>query len=165
MKLGYITLPGRGQTDLFLADLAQGLSAAGLRLTGTVQTNTERACSHHCDMDLLVLPNGPVIRINQDLGAESTGCRLDAGALESAVAEVSPRLSGADAMIVNKFGKHEAEGRGFRHLMAEALISGLPVVVGVNPINRQAFEEFSEGAAIQLEADVSFILHWMRTIN
>lgn len=165
MKLGYITLPGRGQTDLFLADLAQGLSAAGLRLTGTVQTNTERACSHHCDMDLLVLPNGPVIRINQDLGAESTGCRLDAGALESAVAEVSPRLSGADVMIVNKFGKHEAEGRGFRHLMAEALISGLPVVVGVNPVNRQAFEEFSEGAATQLEADVSFILHWMRTIN
>ena len=28
---------------------------------------------------------------------------------------------GADVLIVNKFGKHEAEGRGFRMVVAEAL--------------------------------------------
>ena len=55
------------------------------------------------------------LRISQDRGKWARGCRLDAGSLELAVAQVASALDvGADLMIINKFGKHEAEGRGFR---------------------------------------------------
>ncbi len=102
MSLAYVSLSGRGETDAFLAAMARRLEDCGFRVAGTVQTNTERDCTHHCDMDVRVLPDGPVIRINQDLGEGSTGCRLDPGALEQAVAEVASRLAGADLLIVNR---------------------------------------------------------------
>ncbi len=161
MKLGYVTLPGRGDTDLLLAVLAAQILQNGTRLAGTIQTNRERDCTHHCDMDLHVLPDGPVVRINQDLGADATGCRLDAGALEAAVAAVAQRLGGAEVLIVNKFGKHEAGGRGFRHLMADALARGLPVIVGVNIQNMPAFLEYADGMAELLPSEPDQILTWL----
>lgn len=161
MSLAYVCLPGRGETDAFLVALARGLERHGHRLAGTVQTNVERACTHHCDMDVQVLPDGPVIRINQDLGAGSTGCRLDPGALEQAVAAVAPRLAAADLLIVNKFGKHEAEGRGFRHLIGEALAAGKPVILGVNGLNRAAFDMFADGLAEPLPATLDAAIGWV----
>ena len=86
-------------------------------------------------MQLQVLPNGPVIRINQNLGREARGCRLDGGALEQAVVEVSRRTQSAQALIVNKFGKLEAAGRGYVPLIVEALDNGIPVLIGVNALN------------------------------
>lgn len=161
MKLGYVTLPGRGETDQLLAELAARILQTGTRLAGTIQTNRERNCTHHCDMDLHVIPDGPVLRINQDLGAEATGCRLDAGALEAAVNAVAQRLGGAEALIVNKFGKHEAEGRGFRHLMGDALARGLPVIVGVNSQNMPAFLEYADGMAQPLPSEPDQIMIWL----
>ena len=38
-----------------------GLQARGFSLDGMVQTNSDRPGSHHCDMDVRVLPGGPVI--------------------------------------------------------------------------------------------------------
>ncbi len=165
MKLGYVNLPGRGETDQFLAALAERLLSRGTRLAGTIQTNSERNCTHHCDMDLRVLPDGPVVRINQDLGPEATGCRLDAGALEEAVLAVSVRLDEAELLIVNKFGRHEAEGRGFRHLMADALALGLPVIVGVNMQNMSAFMAYAGDMAQLLPADPDRVLNWLSSAN
>ena len=115
MKLAYTMAPGRGDTDLILAGLAAGLGARGIRCCGTVQMNTERPDAGPCDMDVLVLPDGPVVRISQNLGVNARGCRLDTSALETAVAQVAARLDErTDLLIINKFGRHEAEGRGFR---------------------------------------------------
>ncbi len=146
MQLAFTIAPGRGDTDLILAGLAKGLTALGLRLCGTVQINSERATSGPCDMDVNVLPDGPVLRISQDLGAHSKGCRLNPSALETAVGLVAARLDvRTDLLIINKFGKHEAVGRGFRTVIAEAISLDVPVLVGLNGLNRAAFEEFAGG--------------------
>lgn len=161
MKLGFVRLEGPGATDAFLSAMAAHLSSCGVRLAGTVQINTDRECGHLCDMDLKLLPDGPEVRISQNLGTGSTGCRLDAGALEQAVAIARARLGSADLLIVNKFGKHEAEGRGFRELIAEALAAGLPVLIGVNPQNFAAFQDFCGGAALALPAESGAIAGWL----
>jgi len=165
MKLGYVRLSERGETDMFLAALAARLKDQGVRLAGTVQVNSSGDCAAHCDMDLHVLPQGPILRISQNLGAASSGCRLDAGALEQAVAVSRGRLSGADLLIVNKFGKHEAEGRGFRELIAEALALGLPVVIGVNSQNAEAFHHFTGAQAEPLVPDLACITRWVGLNN
>ena len=163
MLIAYTRSPGRGNTDRVLARLAARLTARGLRLVGTVQINTEQAESDLCDMDVKVLPAGPVIRISQDLGPAARGCRLDPVALETAVGLTESRLgSGAHALIVNKFGKHEAEGRGFRSTIAEALGRGLPVLVGLNGLNQDAFHAFSGGEAIELTSEVHVLENWLR---
>lgn len=161
MKIACTKSPGRGDTDLLLSRLADRLEARGLRLCGTVQTNSERADSGPCDMDVKVLPDGPVIRISQALGRASRGCRLDPQALEAAVGLTEARVGGADVLIVNKFGKHEAEGRGFRAVIAEALGRGIPVLVGLNGLNEPAFEAFTEGVATQLEPDLDTLCAWV----
>ena len=113
MKIAYTMAPGRGDTDLLLFGLAQSLAAKGRKAGGTVQINTEGQ-SHACDMDVKVLPDGPTLRISQVLGKASKGCRLDPSALETAVALSARQVEiGVDLLIINKFGKHEAEGRGF----------------------------------------------------
>jgi hypothetical protein len=165
MNIAYTMAPGRGDTDLLLHGFAQALITRGLRPCGTVQINTERADAGPCDMDVMVLPQGPVVRISQNLGSASKGCRLDPEALEEAVGLVSASLiRGADCLIVNKFGKHEAEGRGFRPVIAQALELDIPVVVGINALNRQAFLDFVEGVASEVEPSPSALGTWFEQV-
>lgn len=160
MKLGYVSLAGRGLTDACIAAATARIEAAGLVLAGTVQTNPERPGRHKCDMDLRVLPDGPVLRISQDLGQGARGCRLDAGVLEQAVAEVSARLAGAELLVINKFGKQEAAGRGLVPVIADALERGIPVLAGVNRLNLEAFLAFADGCAEALPEDPDAIARW-----
>ncbi|MDH3265267.1 MAG: DUF2478 domain-containing protein [Paracoccaceae bacterium] len=161
MKIAYMKAPGRGDTDLLLARVADLLAARGVRTCGTVQFNSEREDCGPCDMDVKVLPDGPVIRISQSLGREARGCRLDPHALETAVGLVGASLdAGADVLIVNKFGKHEAEGRGFRGLIAEAQARGIPVLVGLNHLNEDPFHEFTGGVAMEVAPVSEDLLGW-----
>ncbi|WP_424964766.1 MULTISPECIES: DUF2478 domain-containing protein [unclassified Dinoroseobacter] len=154
----------RGGTDLLLWEVAARLQHAGLKLCGTVQTNTDCGDDKPCDMDVKILPDGPVVRISQSLGAGSRGCRLDPQALESAIGISESFLPDADLLVVNKFGKQEAGGRGFRPLIAEALSRDIPVLVGLNSLNREAFETFTGGVAQVLDPTVEDVEHWLRTI-
>lgn len=161
MHIAYTVAPGKGDTDLTLFLLADALKQDGLRLAGTVQINTGRDCDGPCDMDVQVLPQGPVVRISQSLGKHARGCRLDPDALETAVGHVSDSLGDKpDVLIVNKFGKHEAMGRGFRDVIAEALAQGIPVLVGLNRLNQSDFMDFAGEAAIALAPDPATLRAW-----
>ncbi|MET3792834.1 DUF2478 domain-containing protein [Aquamicrobium terrae] len=163
MKLGYVTVQGKGRIDLLLAEVVERLEARGMALAGTVQTNIERHDRPRCDMDLRLLPDGPVVRISVDRGAEARGCRLDAGALEQSTLWVAGALAKAELLVVNKFGKQEAEGKGLAGCMAHALERGLPVLVGVNGLNLPAFLEFTDGMAQQLPPDAARVADWCLT--
>ncbi len=162
MRIAYVMAEGRGDTDLLLHGVAMRAQARGLRLCGTVQINSNCDADRPCDMDVQVLPDGPVIRISQTLGPGARGCRLDPAALEQAVAESERRLdAGCDLVIVNKFGKHEAEGRGFRGLIAEALSLDVPVLVGVNSLNVPRLEAFCAGVAVPIAAESEALDTWL----
>jgi nucleoside-triphosphatase THEP1 len=161
MKLAYTIAPEHGATNRLLASLAVDLAQQGFRLCGTVQHNTPRVKDHACDMDVKVLPDGPIIRISQSLGANARGCRLDPGALETTVSLANHALTkDADLLIVNKFGKHEAEGRGFRDTIATALSMGIPVLVGANTLNLEALQDFVDGMAEALAPEPKILRDW-----
>lgn len=160
MTLACVSVPGRGGSDRFLADIATMLAARGLRLAGAVQTNPERVGRRECDMDLRVLPDGPTFRISEDRGDLARGCRLDSGALEMAVEQVMRRIAGVDLLLVNKFGKREAEGRGMIPAIAEVVAAGRPVLLGVNALNLPALRTFAEGFLAELPADPVVVVDW-----
>ncbi|AMY68845.1 DUF2478 domain-containing protein [Frigidibacter mobilis] len=164
MKLAYVTLQGRGRTDALIAEVAARLTAEGLRLAGTVQSNIARPDRRKCDMDLVVLPDGPIVRISEDRGDLARGCTLDSGALEQTVLAVQQRLAGAEVLIVNKFGKREAEGRGLVPAIADALDLGLPVLVGVNGLNLAAFLAFAGEDVCPLPADPAAVARWCKAV-
>ena len=152
---------GRGDLDLLLHDVAADLRRAGVRLAGMVQVNIERPGFERCDMDAVVLPDGPSIRISQSLGGAARGCRLDPAGLEAAVGSTMARLDdGADLLIVNKFGKQEALGRGFRPAIAAALERGTDVLVGVNPLNLDALRTFAGDMGTGLAPDRASLVGW-----
>lgn len=161
MHLGYVSLSGRGRTDACLAAAADRLTAEGVALAGCVPCGPADCDAHPCDMDLRVLPAGPELRISQTLGTEARGCRLDGAVVEQAAVLTANRLDGAALLILNKFGKLEAAGRGFVPVIAEALDRGLPVVVGVNVQNLPAFLDFAGGMAQELPPDAGAVTDWV----
>lgn len=166
MHLAYVMTETRGTTDRLLTLFSRQLIGRGSRLIGVAQTNSECADSTLCDMDVQVLPDGPMIRISQSLGNGAKGCRLDPSALETAVALVSAGLdSNPQLLVVNKFGKHEAEGRGFRAVIGEALSRGIPVLAGVNTLNHGAFIAFTQGIGQRLPAEPRALDSWFSRIE
>ena len=161
--LAFVVAEGRGQGDALLADVARALLAEGRRLAGVVQVNTIFDPARPCHMDLDVLTGGGRVRISQNLGPLAKGCRLDPSGLESAVGLVQAALEAAPSLLViNKFGKQELDGRGFRPLIGQALGMGVPVLTSVAPRNTPAFLEFAEGMAEALPPDEAAILAWCR---
>ncbi|WP_136441884.1 DUF2478 domain-containing protein [Pacificoceanicola onchidii] len=161
MQIAYTVASGKGDTDMMLLGLSQALAKHGFRLAGTVQINTDRECEGPCDMEVKVLPDGPIVRISQSLGKHAKGCRLDPEALETAVGHVSQSMaSQPDLLVVNKFGKHEALGRGFRDVIAEALSQDIPVIVGLNRLNQDDFMTFVGGEATRVEPTLAALQDW-----
>jgi len=165
--LGYTVAgeTGLGAGDRLIGAVAGVLLAEGWRLAGVVQSYTEVAPGRACLMDLTVLGTGEMVRISQDLGAGSKGCRLDPAGLEMAVGLVERGLkAGPRLLIVNKFGKQEAEGRGFRPLIGRALAEGVPVLTTVSGKNLAAFEGFAEGLGERLVPEEGVVLGWCRRV-
>jgi nucleoside-triphosphatase THEP1 len=161
--LGYLVAEGRGAADTMLREVAEHLLEQGVRLVGAIQVNLESDPRRKCDMDLHVLTDGAVIRISQDLGALSEGCRLDPDGLERAVGLVAAALeNGPELMIVNKFGKQEADGRGFRPVIGEALAAGIPVLTAVTPGQVDSFTDYAQDLAERLPEDAEVVLDWCR---
>lgn len=173
MRLGYVLAEGRGALDPLLVAVASRLLAEGQRLGGVVQINADRP-GQRCDMQLHILggedpqgeDEGGKVLISQRLGAFSRSCRLDETGLETAVARVAAQLA-ADPpalLIINKFGKAELGGRGFRPVIAQALDGAVPVLVGVARPNLDGFLAFAGDLAEPVAANESAILDWCRDL-
>ncbi len=164
--LGFVSAPEQGAGDRLLAAVGARLLAEGVAVAGVVQINTETDPSRPCRMDLRLLPSGATIRISQDLGRAARGCRLDPSGLEMAVAQVEATLDRAAPrlLILNKFGKHEIDGRGFRPLIGKAMMLGVPVLTSVSARNRAGFEAFADGIAEQIAPSQADVLCWCHRV-
>jgi nucleoside-triphosphatase THEP1 len=134
--------------------IAALLQAGGVSCAGFVQHDAERPGRSRCDMVIENLDTGARIQISEDRGAEARGCRLDPNALVAAVEAARQTLgSHVDVLLLSKFGKSEAEGRGFRPLIAQALELGLPIIVGVPRRNIENWRHFAEDLAREIAVD------------
>lgn len=130
--------------DHALRRVVRQFEDAGLRLAGVVQRDTPRAGRTSCDMTLEELSTGVAIAISQDRGPLARGCRLDLSEMARAIQLASAALQAApDLLVLNKFGKTEVEGGGFRPLIAEAVRYGVPVLIAVPYRNIEPWRAFA----------------------
>ena len=102
------------------------------------------------------------VRISEDRGPDARGCRLDPRVLEALVGSTASALdSGVDAVIINKFGKQEAQGAGFRGVIGQAVLCSTPVVIGVNVAYLDSWRSFAGELAEELKPDRNIILDWV----
>lgn len=165
MKLAYVTVPGRGMVDELISKLVATLEADGIRLAGTVCARPADPNAHPCDMDLRILPSGPLFRISQALGSGAKGCRLDGGVIAMIGDAVESRLAGSDLLVVNKFGKLESQGRGLCPAISTALEMGIPTLVGANQMCLPDFRAFSDGMAVPLAPELHSIRGWFGSVQ
>lgn len=164
MKLAYVSSQKQGETDRLLTELADDLQAGGLELRGIVkEQNYSAVYDNGCDMYVRVLPDGPAIKITQDLGEGSNACRLDPASIVEAVARVeNSSFNDVDLFILNKFGPEEIAGRGFCSVLAKAVDHDIPVLVGAGIAGKEAFQEFAGGMAECLPDDAGALRNWCR---
>lgn len=118
--------------DGLMREVALELMESGHALAGLVQHNRPRPNRSRCDMILEELASSELVPISQDRGPHARGCALDIGQLLDAMEKVrSSLLKRPDLVILNKFGKTESEGGGFRPLIAEVIEAGLPLLIAV----------------------------------
>lgn len=165
MRVGYVSAPGKGETDRLLSGLAEELAAAGWRLSGIVKDlSHESAHANSCDMVVRVLHSGERIQITQNLGPGSGACRLDPGAVADATARVEDGpLELSALLIINKFGPEEAAGRGFVSVIGRALNADVPVLIGVGAGLRDAFDAFVCGIAEPVAPNPEALRDWARS--
>lgn len=148
--------------DGFLAEIAETLTHRGHRVRGALQTRGEVGGDCRCaDMDLTTLGSNRVFRISQPLGNGARGCRLHPGALAECAAFIEGELdAGADLLILNRFGRGESEGRGFRDLIGKAIALGVPVLLAVRPTYADAWADFGAGLSCDLPMTHAAVLAW-----
>ena len=150
--------------DALISAVADKLKLQGYSVGGVVQSNPMQPGQCRCDMVLEELTSGHALPISQDLGSQSKGCRLDSSALEYMVGLVETSVRcGLDVLVLNKFGKQEAEGKGLRNAIAMAVDADIPVLVGLNRANVEAWNEFCGGEGQLLDASMPDVEQWLRS--
>jgi nucleoside-triphosphatase THEP1 len=137
--------------DDALRAIALRLMEEGKRLAGLVQINQPRPGRSRCDMVLQDLARGRLVPLSQDRGPHARGCMLDVGQLLTAMeivrASLEPR---PDVVILNKFGKTESEGGGFRDLIGDVIAAGVPLLIAVPWRNIDSWRAFVGDMSVEI---------------
>lgn len=149
-----VVYPERYPVDQSLRKVADYVRTRGLRCAGFLQRDTLRPGQSRCDMVLEDLMTGQAIGISEDRGACARGCRLDMSELLRAMSLARCQLTTRPSLlIINKYGRAEADGGGFRPLIADAIELDVPVLVAVPERNLASWREFSADLAVDYRAD------------
>lgn len=142
-----------------------GLDPA-LRLAGVVEDPAEDVDGPCSGGDLRNLGDGRRFALMQDLGAGAVACRLDADGVVSACEAVQQDIAaGCDLVVLNKFGKIEAERSGLSPAFASAMECGTPILTSVAPKFIDAWDRFAAPLYEVLPPDLGAIQAWWASVR
>lgn len=140
--------------ERLLQTAAKRLGERGHALAGFLQRDEWTPGRARCDMVLAELHSDTSICVSQDLGPGSRGCRLDMAAMMAAMTKAIAALDeNPDLLVINKFGKTESEGGGFRPLISAAVEHGVPVLIAVPHMNVEAWRTFAGDLSVEHALD------------
>lgn len=164
VRLAAIVYDAGFRIDDLLARTAGRLRADHINMAGVLQENAGDAAGVCSAMTLVDLTSLGRFRISQDLGSQAEGCRLDPhGLTEIGVLLDRPLGRDVELLMLNRFGKAEAEGGGLRSAFVRAMEAGVPVLTAVRPPYIEAWSKFHGRLAVDLPTDLDAVLAWCRT--
>jgi len=150
--------------DQIIDEVMSALKHKGFNLAGYLQR--EMPADDDCCSTLYLesIADGKRAQISQALGAGSKGCRLDPAALAVLANDLCNEITAdTDMLIVNRFGKGESEGQGFRIAMERAMELGVPVLTAVRDEYIEAWHEFCGEFGLELAPRPESIIAWCNT--
>lgn len=152
--------------DVLLENVALNLKGRGHYLAGYTQFEVKDPKGRCPVMKLRNLKTDETARISQAMGMESRGCRMDAGALAEFSGKLVNELEPAIQMlIINRFGKAETEGHGFRNVIEKAFVMQLPILTTVRAPYIEAWNVFCGELGETLQAEPNNILNWFEQLR
>lgn len=147
--------------DALMAQLVERLQARGLRLCGVIQTVSDAAGGDRHNLRLRALGDDWEIPILQDRGPLAKGCRLDYASMVDVCARIDASLAQqADLVVLNRFGRAEAEGGGLRQVLERCVEAERPTIIAVRSDYLADWSAFHGGMADTLSPDLETILAW-----
>lgn len=165
-RLAAIRFKPEDGIDALLERVVRHLQAEGVKVSGYLQRESldPNSC---CNISHLEdVSDGTWHRISQALGSGSRGCRLDPRALADVSGLLLARLEAdTEFLVLNRFGKGESEGQGFRAVIERAFDLGIPVLTAVRETYADAWDAFTDGSATLLPADAPAIFSWADAVK
>ncbi|MGX5734781.1 DUF2478 domain-containing protein [Bosea thiooxidans] len=159
-----VLVHGRDEVpDPVIAEVIARLQADGLRPRGLLQRGVPGSDGVCATLYLDDVGMQRSVRIFEDRGRAARGCRLDTAGLVVAANWLREAVEARpDLLFVNRFGRHECEGRGLREEIGVAVADRIPVVIAVKRQYLQEWRVFAGDAFTTLLLDADGIEQWCR---
>lgn len=151
--------------DGVLIDFADDLRRSGRRPVGLIQLG--RSCRlGRAPLGAVMLPEGESIRMVSADDTAVVGCGLDPGRLADFAGRIAGAIeNGADLVIINRFGRQEAEGRGLIDLISHAVEADIPLLTAVPDRYFTAWVHFTAGMHVRLNCRREALDRWWGSIT
>jgi hypothetical protein len=147
------------EADHLLREFVQELTGSGYRVVGLIQTRLGDGGAA-----VTVLPTGETIPLARR-GSPSCSSPPAPCDLAEAAARIDPLIeSGADLVIINRFGKLEAEGSGLIDEIRRALGFDIPVLVAVSEFRFAEWLSFCGGMGVKLPCRKGSLQGWWKAM-
>lgn len=158
---------GVADVDGLLAAVVADQRAAGRRVHGLLMRHDGppaggTACAER--MWLVDVALGTEYLVSQPMGRLSKACRADPQGFARATEVLRRALAEApEIVVVNRFGRLEAEGGGLSAELLALMAEGVPLLTAVAPPYREAWLNFSGGAAL-LPPEPAAVRAWLAQV-
>jgi hypothetical protein len=160
--LAALVYDGDQDPDEILRDFAADLNARGFRVVGMVQVGQ---CADS-SLSAVLVHSGEKLLLAQNPDPLAKGCRLDLGRLQDAAMRVAGAMeSGAELVIINRFGKRERDGKGLASLIDRAVEADIPVVIAVSREHFAEWIKFAGGMSVKLRCHRDALDAWWSAVS
>jgi hypothetical protein len=146
-------------TQTLLAEIVADWRASGARIVGVIAEPhglPDRVCGAGFLRDIA---SGKPYPMYRDALQDPASCHLDAAGVVGACAAVLAQIPTSDLVVLNKFGRLEAKGKGLAAAFDAAVASGKPVLTTISGNQIAAWHAFASGATV-LTADKASLQNW-----
>jgi hypothetical protein len=144
------------EPDRLLREFVQDLITRGYRVVGLIQTRLADGSTA-----VTVLPTGETIPLAPRRRNVSPSSQPDPCDLATPAARIDALIpTGADLVIINRFGKLEAEGTGLVDEIACALSFDIPVLVAVPEFRFAEWLSYCKGMGVKLPCRSGSLQGW-----
>lgn len=141
------------------------LFSQGKLVLGFIQAPETINQRHQSKMGIINLADGRYYSIAQYLGEHNSSCCLDSAAVSAASHVLTmARQQKPDLIIINRFGKLEAEGSGFADEMLEIMSSSIPLLTIVPERFLDAWRIFCGELSSELPPTLAHMKHWFQRL-
>jgi hypothetical protein len=151
--------------DRLLLDFTEDLRRSGVRTAGLLQLDSWTDQFDGRVVRTVVLSSREVVPVDHERSLGATGCGLDCRKLASIAKMIEAAIQeGADLVVINRFGKLEATGKGLIELIQQSADADIPVLIAVPEHRFAGWIKYSAGMSVRLPCRRAALDRWWKSV-